>query len=56
MKWPMKNSEDHADEMGAELGFERPVVPVDLFTETALEASDAAGVRLFKNGRVHKRL
>ena len=49
-----EEGEDHADEMGAELGFEGPVVPVHFITEAALEAAEAAGVRFFKSGFVHK--
>ncbi len=43
-----------SDEMGAELGFEGPVVPIHFLAEAALEAAEAAGIQFFKSGFVHK--
>ena len=49
-----EEGEDHADEMGAELRFEGPVVPVHFLAEAALQAAEAADIRFFKSGFVHK--
>ena len=35
---------DHADEVGAQLGFECPVVPIDLLSALAFLASEAASI------------
>jgi hypothetical protein len=35
---------NHADEVRAQLRFDRPVVPVDLFSASAFETSEATGI------------
>jgi hypothetical protein len=41
-----EESEHHADEMGAKLGFEGPVVPVDFIATTTFDTPEATCVRL----------